>query len=144
MNSATSSFLTLIAVLSLVSIGSLLHGQTAVTGGITGYVADASGAAVSGADVEAKSTDTEVAEHTATNSSGVYQIRRSDPWNLHDHHQEAGVRGIQKGSGPNRCGNGSSHRRRLGRRYCNQQRGGYRPGSDSPDRQRGSQSDNRR
>ena len=74
MNSATYRFLTLIAVLSLVSIGSLLHGQTAVTGGITGYVADASGAAVSGADVEAKSTDTEVAEHTATNSSGVYRF----------------------------------------------------------------------
>ena len=52
MNSATYRFLTLIAVLSLVSIG-LLHAQTAVTGGIEGNVTDASGASISGATVEA-------------------------------------------------------------------------------------------
>src|SRR6267143_245183 len=52
MNSAAYRFLTLIAVLSLVGIG-VLHGQTAVTGGIEGNVTDASGAAISGATVEA-------------------------------------------------------------------------------------------
>ncbi len=52
MNSALYRFLTLIAVLSLVSIG-VLHAQTAVTGGIEGNVTDASGAAISGATVEA-------------------------------------------------------------------------------------------
>ena len=41
MNSATYRFLTLIAVLSLVSIG-MLYGQTAVTGGIEGNVTDTS------------------------------------------------------------------------------------------------------
>jgi hypothetical protein len=51
MNSAIYRFLTLIAVLSLVSIG-MLHAQTAVTGGIEGNVTDTSGAAVSGATVE--------------------------------------------------------------------------------------------
>ncbi len=73
MNSALYRFLTLIAVLSLMSVGTL-RGQTAVTGGITGYVADASGAVVSGAAVEAKSTETEVSENAVTNSSGLYRF----------------------------------------------------------------------
>ena len=50
MNSATFRFLTMIAVLSLLSIG-LLQGQTAVTGGIEGNVTDSSGAAIVGATV---------------------------------------------------------------------------------------------
>jgi outer membrane receptor protein involved in Fe transport len=71
MNSAAYRFLTLIAVLSLVSIGTL-HGQTAVTGGITGYVSDTSGAAVSGATVVATNTATAVSDQTATNKDGLY------------------------------------------------------------------------
>src|SRR3984893_6430492 len=72
MNSAYR-FLTLIAVLSLVSSG-VLHGQTAVTGGIEGNVTDASGAAISGATVEATNTDTAVTESTVTNSDGAYRF----------------------------------------------------------------------
>ncbi len=73
MNSAAYRFLTLIAVLSLVGIG-VLHGQTAVTGGITGEVTDASGAAVSDATVEVTNTDTAVSDKTVTNRDGVYRF----------------------------------------------------------------------
>jgi outer membrane receptor protein involved in Fe transport len=73
MNSATYRFLTLIAVLSLVSIG-MLHGQTAVTGGIEGSVTDPSGAAISGAMIDATNTDTAVTESTVTNSDGLYRF----------------------------------------------------------------------
>src|SRR5258708_13935036 len=73
MNSAASRFLTLIAVLSLVGIG-VLHGQTAVTGGITGEVTDASGAAVSDATVEVTNTDTAVSDKTVTNRDGGYRF----------------------------------------------------------------------
>src|ERR1700687_5257107 len=73
MNSAAYRFLTLIAVLSLVGIG-VLHGQTAVTGGIEGNVTDPSGAAISGATVEATNTDTAVTESTVTNNDGAYRF----------------------------------------------------------------------
>ncbi len=73
MNSANFRILTLIAVLSLLSIG-LLHAQTAVTGGITGEVTDTSGAAVVDASVEAMNTDTAVTEKTVTNKDGVYRF----------------------------------------------------------------------
>src|ERR1700694_2364867 len=72
MNSAYR-FLTLIAVLSLVGIG-VSHGQTAVTGGIEGNVTDPSGAAISGATVEATNTDTAVTESTVTNNDGAYRF----------------------------------------------------------------------
>lgn len=72
MNSAYR-FLTLIAVLSLAGIG-VLHGQTAVTGGIEGNVTDASGAAISGATVEATNLGDSVARQTVTNSDGAYRF----------------------------------------------------------------------
>src|ERR1700687_5858787 len=73
MNSAAYRFLTLIAVLSLVSIG-LLHGQPAVTGGIEGNVTDPSGAAVAGATVEATDVPDAVTRDTVTNSDGAYRF----------------------------------------------------------------------
>ncbi len=73
MNSAAYRFLALIVVLSLVSIGTL-HGQTAVTGGIEGNVTDPSGAAISGATVEATNADTAVIESTVTNNDGSYRF----------------------------------------------------------------------
>jgi outer membrane receptor protein involved in Fe transport len=73
MNSAAYRFLTLIAVLSLVSTG-MLHGQTAVTGGIEGNVADSSGAAISGATVEATNVADSVVRQTTTNSDGAYRF----------------------------------------------------------------------
>ncbi len=73
MNSAVYRFLTLIAVLSLVSIGTL-HGQTAVTGAITGYVSDTSAAAVSDATVEATNTADNVTTTTVTNKDGLYRF----------------------------------------------------------------------
>src|SRR6202453_4729980 len=73
MNSAAYRFLTLIAVLSLVSIGTL-HGQTAVTGGIEGNVADSSGAAISGAAVEATNVADSVVRQATTNSDGAYRF----------------------------------------------------------------------
>jgi outer membrane receptor protein involved in Fe transport len=73
MNSAAYRFLTLIAVLSLVGIG-VLHGQTAVTGGIEGNVTDPSGAAVAGATVEATDVPDAVTRDTVTNSDGAYRF----------------------------------------------------------------------
>lgn len=72
MNS-TYRFVTLIAVLSLMSLG-VLHGQTAVTGGISGEVTDPSGATVAGATVEATNVDTAVADTTKTNGDGAYRF----------------------------------------------------------------------
>jgi outer membrane receptor protein involved in Fe transport len=72
MNSAYR-FLTLIAVLSLVGIG-VLHGQTAVTGGIEGNVTDASGAAIAGATVEATDVPDAVTRDTVTNNDGAYRF----------------------------------------------------------------------
>jgi outer membrane receptor protein involved in Fe transport len=73
MNSTISRFLTVVAILSLVSIG-MLHAQTAVTGGIEGNVTDASGAAVSGATVEATNVGESVTHNTVTNSDGAYRF----------------------------------------------------------------------
>src|SRR5713101_1030299 len=73
MNSATFRFLTMIAVLSLLSIA-LLQGQTAVTGGIEGNVTDPSGAAVAGATVEATDVPDAVTRDTVTNSDGAYRF----------------------------------------------------------------------
>ncbi|MGA3194988.1 MAG: TonB-dependent receptor [Terriglobales bacterium] len=73
MNSTIYRFLTLIAVLSLVSIG-LLHAQTAVTGGIEGNVTDPSGAAISGATVEATNIGDSVTHKTVTNNDGAYRF----------------------------------------------------------------------
>src|SRR5260370_21572660 len=72
MNSAYR-FLTLIAVLSLVSSG-VLHGQTAATGGMEGTVPERSGAAISGATVEATNVGDSVARQTVTNSDGAYRF----------------------------------------------------------------------
>src|SRR3984885_9599090 len=73
MNSTLFRFLTVIAVLSLVSIG-MLYGQTAVTGGIEGNVTDTSGAAVSGAAVEATNIADSVTHNTVTNNDGAYRF----------------------------------------------------------------------
>src|ERR1035441_315441 len=73
MNSATYRFLTLIVILSLLSIG-VLHGQTAVTGGIEGNVTDASGASISGATVEATNVADAVTRSTVTNNDGAYRF----------------------------------------------------------------------
>jgi outer membrane receptor protein involved in Fe transport len=73
MNSTAFRFLTLIAGLSLVSVG-VLHGQTAVTGAIAGYVSDASAAAVSGAELKATNTDNGAMFTTVTNDDGVYSF----------------------------------------------------------------------
>jgi outer membrane receptor protein involved in Fe transport len=73
MNSAAYRFLTLIAVLSLAGIG-VLHGQTAVTGGIEGNVTDASGAAIAGATVEATDVPDAVTRDTVTNNDGAYRF----------------------------------------------------------------------
>src|SRR5260370_13099622 len=72
MNSAYR-FLTLIAVLSLVGIG-VLHGQTAVTGGVEGNVIDSSGAAIAGATVEATDVLNAVTRDTVTNRDGAYRF----------------------------------------------------------------------
>src|SRR5580700_2198911 len=72
MNSARYRFLTLIAVLSL-GAGSL-HGQTAVTGGIEGNITDASGAVISGANVEARNLADSVVRQTVTNVDGAYRF----------------------------------------------------------------------
>src|ERR1700678_201978 len=80
MNSATYRFLTLIAVLSLVSIG-VLHAQTAVTGGIEGNVTDTSGAAVSGATVEVTNVGDAVTHKTITNNDGAYRFPSLIPGN---------------------------------------------------------------
>lgn len=73
MNSAAYRFLTLIAVLSLLTVGAL-HGQTAVTGAISGYVSDASAAAISEAAVEATNTADNVTTSTVTNRDGLYRF----------------------------------------------------------------------
>ncbi len=73
MNSAKYRFLTLVAILSLLGIGTL-YGQTAVTGGIEGNVTDASGAAVAGATVEAIDVPDAVTRDTVTNNDGAYRF----------------------------------------------------------------------
>jgi outer membrane receptor protein involved in Fe transport len=73
MNSVLYRFLTLLAVLSLLSIGTL-QAQTAVTGGIEGNVTDTSGAAVSGATVEATNIADSVTRNTVTNNDGAYRF----------------------------------------------------------------------
>src|SRR5258707_13093164 len=73
MNSAAYRFLTLIAVLSLLSIGTL-QAQTAVTGGIEGNVTDPSGATIAGATVEATDVPDAVTRDTVTNSDGAYRF----------------------------------------------------------------------
>ena len=73
MNSASHRFLRFLTMFLLASFG-LVHGQTAVTGAITGLVTDASGAAVSGATVEIIGADTGVTSGTVTNNSGEYRF----------------------------------------------------------------------
>jgi outer membrane receptor protein involved in Fe transport len=72
MNSPTR-FFALITMLALVSIG-VMQAQTAVTGGITGYVSDTSSAAVAGASVTATNVATAVSDTTITNRDGVYRF----------------------------------------------------------------------
>jgi len=73
MNSATFRSLLLVAVLFVLSIA-MLHGQTAVTGGIEGNVTDPSGATISGAEVEATNVADAVTEKTVTNNDGLYRF----------------------------------------------------------------------
>jgi outer membrane receptor protein involved in Fe transport len=72
MNSAFR-FVTSLAVFSLLSLG-ILYAQTAVTGGIEGNVTDPSGAAVSGATVEATNVADGVTRTTVTNNDGAYRF----------------------------------------------------------------------
>src|ERR1700691_2336362 len=80
MNSVAYRFLTLIAVLSLVCVG-ISHAQTAVTGGIEGNVTDTSGAAISGATVEATNIADAVTQKTVTNNDGAYRFPSLIPGN---------------------------------------------------------------
>src|SRR3984957_4541178 len=80
MNSAIYRFLTLIAVLSLVSTG-MLHGQSAVTGGIEGTVTDSSGAAIAGATVEITNVADAVTQNSVTNRDGAYRFPSIIPGN---------------------------------------------------------------
>jgi outer membrane receptor protein involved in Fe transport len=73
MNSFAHRFLTLIAVISLLTVG-MLHGQTAVTGGIEGNVTDTSGAAIAEADVQATNVGSAVTQKTVTNKDGAYRF----------------------------------------------------------------------
>ena len=73
MNAPVYRIVVLIAVLWLVYIGAL-HAQTAITGAITGYVQDASGAVLTGATVEATDTATAVTDQTVTNLAGLYRF----------------------------------------------------------------------
>ncbi len=63
----------LIAVLILASVGTL-HAQTAVTGAVTGYVKDPSGAVLTDASVEATNLATSVTDRTTTNLVGLYRF----------------------------------------------------------------------
>src|ERR1700733_10891598 len=78
MNSAAYRFLNLIAALTLAALTLLsirtLQAQTAVTGAISGFVSDASGASMAGASVETTNIATGVAEKSDTNNDGVYRF----------------------------------------------------------------------
>src|SRR5215212_6389650 len=66
-------FFCLAAALLVVGVA-ISHGQTAVTGAITGTVTDPSNAAVPGATVQVTNTATGVADQTTTNESGLYRF----------------------------------------------------------------------
>jgi outer membrane receptor protein involved in Fe transport len=74
MNSAPYRFFRFLTIFLLATFGLLLHGQTAVTGGIEGNVTDPSGAAISGAEVAATNTATAVTETIVTNGDGAYRF----------------------------------------------------------------------
>ena len=74
MNSTPRRFFRFFTIFLLATFGLLLHGQTAVTGGIEGNVTDSSGAAISGAEVAAINTATAVTEKTVTNGDGAYRF----------------------------------------------------------------------
>ena len=63
----------LIGVLLLVCAG-WLHAQTAVTGAVTGFVKDSSGAVLTDATVEATNTNTQVTDQTTSNAAGLYRF----------------------------------------------------------------------
>jgi Carboxypeptidase regulatory-like domain len=63
----------LAAALLLTGTGSL-DGQTSVAGSLTGYVSDASGAAVIDANVQATNNGTGVISQATTNNSGIYRF----------------------------------------------------------------------
>jgi len=73
MNSPVYRIAVLMSVLLLVCIGTM-HAQTAVTGAITGYVKDPSGAVLTDASVEATNTATAVTDQTTTNLVGLYRF----------------------------------------------------------------------
>jgi outer membrane receptor protein involved in Fe transport len=74
MNSAPNRFLRFLIIFLIATSGLLLHGQTAVTGGIEGNATDPSGAAISGAEVAATNTATAVTKTTVTNGDGAYRF----------------------------------------------------------------------
>src|ERR1700760_2681585 len=73
MNSVLSRSLTFALILTLAACG-VMCAQTAVTGAITGFVSDNSGAAVADATVTATNPDTKVTITTTTNADGVYRF----------------------------------------------------------------------
>ena len=73
MNSVLSRSLMFAFLLTLATCG-VMCAQTAVTGAITGYISDNSGAAVADATVTATNPDTKVTSTTKTNADGVYRF----------------------------------------------------------------------
>jgi outer membrane receptor protein involved in Fe transport len=73
MNSVISRSLMFAFLLTLATCG-VMGAQTAVTGAITGYISDNSGAAVADATVTATNPDTKVSSTSATNVDGVYRF----------------------------------------------------------------------
>ena len=74
MNSVLSRSLMFAFLLTLVTCG-VMCAQTAVTGAITGYISDNSGAAVTDATVTATNPDTKVSSTSKTNADGVYRFQ---------------------------------------------------------------------
>lgn len=73
MSISASRLIILTSVFLAISI-SVALAQTAVTGAITGYVTDSSGAALPAAAVNVTNAATSVTERTVTNGSGIYQF----------------------------------------------------------------------
>ena len=72
MRAAIYRLQTLVGVV-LICAGAL-HAQTAVTGAITGYVKDPSGAVLTDAEVVVTNTATQVSDQATTNNSGLYRF----------------------------------------------------------------------
>ena len=96
MKAALNRLQTLIGVLLLICAGSL-HAQTAVTGAITGYVKDPSGAVLTDATVEATNTNTQVADQSHHESRGPLSISQPSARHLFDHCHQGRLRKVRPG-----------------------------------------------